>query len=170
MKMLRWFTESTSDEENRRVVRRRCCPMDDAVRNLEKLPLDVLLSAIISQYVGATGICTLAVCSPQWRGEHFHPFPAIVYVIDLCVSFNKFSCSFPDACLENDALWANLCAERWRGTSLARERLGPQGEPNPLFAPWSVCRCSQTNINRVDVVFLELALPSAFCALAQPGP
>ena len=68
----------------------------------------------------------------------------------------------------DDVVWESLCEQLWRGSLLAKDVKVEGCSSNPLFGPWSQCRASQTNIER-HVTMLDVALPSAFCRLAQPG-
>ena len=69
----------------------------------------------------------------------------------------------------DDVVWESLCEQLWRGSLFAKDVEVEGCTSNPLFCPWSQCRASQTNIER-HVIMLDVALPSAFCRLAQPGP
>ena len=68
----------------------------------------------------------------------------------------------------DDVVWESLCEQLWRGSLLAKDVKVEGCSSNPLFGPWSQCKASQTSIER-HVTMLDVALPSAFCRLAQPG-
>ncbi len=72
-----------------------------------------------------------------------------------------------ERCMD-DVVWESLCEQLWRGSLLAKDVKVEDCARNPLFGPWSQCRASQTNLDR-QVTMLDVALPSAYCSLAQPG-
>lgn len=156
LRALRWFGQL--DEERNSHDLKHYSSAKDGSQNIEMLPQAVLISAI-SQFLGPVGICRLAECNSRWRGPH------------LFFYYLMFRPTYPivaGTCLEDDELWASFCAERWRNTFLARDRPMPHGGLNPFYGCWSVCRLSQTRIDRT-VEFLETPMPSGFCSFTQPG-